>query len=431
VEDLRVVVRYRKTNAYGHHAVLGALTQEDPPGRWSVRFARSEAEAIAEIDTAQREAHRVLVTWSFYSPDVHAVTAELVRVRAATDDPAVTHLAGGVHASAEPERTLHAGFDLVAVGEGEATFVALVAALAAGGPVADVAGLAYLDPAGTYVTTGPAERHELDRYPPFAPRYHCYNPIEITRGCIYACRFCQTPYLFKARFRHRSIPNVREHVRHMKAEGMRYVRFITPSALSYGTQTEEPDLAAVEELLATAREAMGPDGKVYFGSFPSEIRPEHLTPEALALLRRYVDNDHLIVGAQSGSDSVLAAAKRGHGVEEVERAVRHAVAAGFRCDVDVLFGLPGESDADARATVALAERLSDLGARIHSHTFLPLPGTPFRNAPPGRVPPPVRLDLERLAARGRLYGQWARQEEVAVRLTEVVRRPRPTAPPGT
>jgi hypothetical protein len=38
-----------------------------------------------------------------------------------------------------------------------------------------------------------------------------YDPIEITRGCIHACRFGQTPDLYKARFRHRSVANVAEH----------------------------------------------------------------------------------------------------------------------------------------------------------------------------------------------------------------------------
>ena len=31
--------------------------------------------------------------------------------------------------------------------------------------------------------------------------------LEITRGCVYACSFCQTPFMFKARFRHRSVGN--------------------------------------------------------------------------------------------------------------------------------------------------------------------------------------------------------------------------------
>lgn len=181
-------------------------------------------------------------------------------------------------------------------------------------------------------------------------------------------------------------------------------------------------------MLAAARQEIGPGGKVYFGSFPSEARPEHVTPEALRVLRRWVDNTAIIVGAQSGSDAVLAGAKRGHTVDDVERAVRVALEAGFRPDVDLLFGLPGETETDARATAALANRLADLGARIHGHTFMPLPGTPFRQADPGKVAAPLRVDLERLVARGRMYGQWVAQEQLAAALVPLVRRPGRGAP---
>ena len=107
----------------------------------------------------------------------------------------------------------------------------------------------------------------------------------------------------------------------------------------------------MEELLASCKEGIGPDGRVFFGSFPSEIRPEHMTVEALRLVKRYCANDNLIVGAQSGSERVLEAAKRGHGVEEVRRAVRIGIAEGFRINVDMIFGMPGEEPADADASL--------------------------------------------------------------------------------
>jgi B12-binding domain/radical SAM domain protein len=389
-----------------------------------VAFASTPDDLREAITDGLAAASRVLVAWSFYSPDALAAFDELASTRVAVDDLRVTHLAGGVHASAEPERTLRAGFDLVAVGEGEATFVALVDALAHGAPLTDVHGLGSLDADGRYVSTGGAVRHELDAYPSFATRWGRFGPIEITRGCIYSCRFCQTPYLFKARFRHRSVDSIRAHVRELRTRGMRYVRFITPTSLSYGTQDETPELGAVDEMLGAVRDELGTDGKVYFGSFPSEVRPEHVTHEAMRILRRHVDNTSIIIGAQSGSDDVLASSKRGHGVEVVERAVRIALEHGFRPDVDFLFGLPGERDVDAAQSLAFAESLADLGARIHGHTFLPLPGTPYRNAEPGTVSASTRVGLDRLAARGRLYGQWAAQEQIAQQLVPLVRRER-------
>jgi radical SAM superfamily enzyme YgiQ (UPF0313 family) len=166
------------------------------------------------------------------------------------------------------------------------------------------------------------------------------------------------------------------------------------------------------------------DGKLYFGSFPSELRPEHVTAEAMAVLARYVDNRHVVLGGQSGSARVLAAMRRGHDVADVERAVAIAVAAGFVPDVDLLLGLPGEDEADQRATMALADRLVAAGARIHSHAFMPLPGTPLKDAAPAPIAPAVADALTRLEGKAETYGQWRAQAGAAAELV-ALRRQRP------
>jgi radical SAM superfamily enzyme YgiQ (UPF0313 family) len=202
---------------------------------------------------------------------------------------------------------------------------------------------------------------------------------------------------------------VREHVEAMASEGSRFVRFLTPTALSYGSDDESPRLDAVESLLRMTRESVGPGARVYFGTFPSELRPEHVSPEALALVRRWADNDAIVIGAQSGSERVLAAMRRGHGVAEVERAVRLTRQAGLRPEVDLLLGFPGETRADREASLQLAERLVAMGARIHSHAMLPLPGTPMRDAIPEPIEDEVATRLARLEARGSAWGAWRRQ----------------------
>jgi len=218
--------------------------------------------------------------------------------------------------------------------------------------------------------------------------------------------------MFKARFRHRSVGNVREHIRCMQRDGIRYMRFVTPTCLSYGSSDTSVNLDAVEELLAAVREEM-PDGRIYFGTFPSECRPEHISEAALRVLRKYVDNDALVIGGQSGSERLLAATHRGHGVEDVVRAVKLCVAAGFRPDVDLLLGLPGETDEDRALTVALARKLVDLGAKIHSHAFMPLPGTPLRGATPALIDAATQRALERMESSGAMHGQWRRHREIS------------------
>ncbi|MFE0593020.1 TIGR04013 family B12-binding domain/radical SAM domain-containing protein [Micromonospora echinospora] len=421
---LVLVLRYRKAVTYGFHVLLGALEEHRTDTPYEVRFGETPEATATHIRTAlDGGAQRVLVLWSFYSPDAETLAGELALIRGLVDAPNVAHVAGGVHATAEPVQTLEAGWDVAAVGEGETTLLRLVDA--AGDPTG-IPGLAYRDATGAVVRTRRPDRRPLDEFRGFSLRWHRFNALEITRGCVFSCRFCQTPFMFSAKFRHRSVANVRWHVDAMRERGLRDVRFITPTALSYGSQTDEANLDAVEELLASCREGIGPDGRIFFGSFPSEIRPEHITREALRLVRRYCANTNIIVGAQSGSDRILDAAKRGHGVEEVRRAVRVGVEEGFRINVDMIFGMPGEDPADVEASLGLARELADLGARIHAHTFMPLPGTPWREAPAGDVAPETIREVDRLSQRGALYGHWQKQRDHAVRLAAAAdAHPRP------
>jgi len=411
------VVRYRKGQTYGVHALIAALEVEPPPVPYELHLARTVEEVAERVRAGVEAGRRVLTVWSFYSPDAATAQQELAQVRAAVlDAQGVLHVAGGVHATAEPLVTLRAGWDVVAIGEGEATFTGLVEAFSTGADTRDLPGTAHLDATGALVKGPAAARHPLDRYPAFPHQRNLTSPIEITRGCVFACKFCQTPFMFSARFRHRSVASVRESVAVMRGRGLRDVRFITPTSLSYGSPDDGVDLTAVEELLAGVKAELGPGGRVFFGSFPSELRPEHVSAEALRMLKRYVANQDVIIGAQSGSDDVLALSGRGHGAAVVEDAVRLCRQEGFRANVDVIFGMPGEGPEQALQTVALMERLAALGARIHAHTFMPLPGTPWRNEPPGRIADPARRALAAMTTSGGVYGSWARQEAIATRL---------------
>ncbi|MBL8804656.1 MAG: TIGR04013 family B12-binding domain/radical SAM domain-containing protein [Planctomycetes bacterium] len=402
----------RSPGRYAFNVLAGALRGVATQDELRLEFARTPRSLATTLEQALERGDRTVVAWSFYSPSFAECADELADLRALFPS-GWTALAGGVHATAEPLATLRAGFDFAALGEGEHTVRELARVLAEGGALREVRGLARLESGALVRNARGAPVDELDTFAPFDPARRRFGAIEITRGCIYACKFCQTPFLSKARFRHRSSSNVAHWAAEIARAGLRDVRFISPTSLSYGSRDEQVELAAVEELLARVREAIGAQGRLFFGTFPSEVRPEHVTPQALAVLRRYVDNDNLVIGGQSGSERVLEATHRGHDVESIERAVRVSLAAGFKPNVDFLLGLPGEDERDALATLELVERLTQLGARAHAHTFMPLPGTPLRKAAPGRVAGAQRARLESLEGAGKLFGQWRRHEQLA------------------
>ncbi|HSD19174.1 MAG TPA: TIGR04013 family B12-binding domain/radical SAM domain-containing protein [Anaeromyxobacter sp.] len=408
-----LVLHRRRTARHALNVLLGAVEAHPATAELPAVVATSPEAVIDAARAALGTGRQPVVAWSFYSASFAEVASELARVREAVPDGRVLHVAGGPHASADPAGTLAAGFDLVAIGEGEESLPALLARISVGDDPRAGPGLAWLDGGGVRRSER-APLVDLDAVPPFAPRAGRIGPIEITRGCVWACRFCQTPFLFRARLRHRSLESIRRWARFLAGIDTRDLRVLTPSALSWGSPEGGCELAAIEALLATVREAIGPNRRLFVGSFPSELRPEHVTPEALALLRRYCDNRTVLIGGQSGSDRLLAEMKRGHDAETVARATRLALEAGFTPSVDFIFGLPGELEDDRIATRALLRNLAREGARVHAHAFMPLPGTPWAAEAPGQIDAATRALLDRLGASGAAHGQWRRQEERAI-----------------
>ncbi|WP_455205160.1 TIGR04013 family B12-binding domain/radical SAM domain-containing protein [Kaarinaea lacus] len=410
-----LVFYYRKTGKYAMNVLAAVLDTDAAFQTIPAYFPKTHQQLVTTLKELSQQEQQILLLWSFYSPDFNKTRRELQGIKKLYPNDNIIHVAGGVHTTAEPLQTLQAGFDFVAVGEGEQIFQDIVSALLEDKNFSDTKGLAYLKD-GVSIKNGKGAYIDLNDYPACAPRFRKFGPIEITRGCVYGCKFCQTPYINKAKFRHRNVDNVVRAVEAMTANGMKDFRFITPTSLSYGSFDESVNLDAIEELLSAVRNTVGEDGRIFFGSFPSELRPEHVTAEALSLLKRYVNNDNIIIGGQSGSDKVLESSGRGHNVDAIIHAVELSLSVGFIPNVDFLFGLPGETQDDVQATLTLAHRLSDMGAKIHNHTFMPLPGTPFRQQAPGHIDTLTQQQLVTLTSHGKAYGKWRQQMDIAKQL---------------
>lgn len=69
-----VLERCRKGVTYGLHVLLGALEEHRTATSYRVRFAHTAPAAADEIRAALPRAGRVLVLWSFYSPDADSLS---------------------------------------------------------------------------------------------------------------------------------------------------------------------------------------------------------------------------------------------------------------------------------------------------------------------------------------------------------------------
>ena len=393
-------------------ALCGAIEHDGRFADLAVSFVDGLG-AAAHLQPLLRKYSQVVAAFSFCTPNLMEIAEVLQTLRRSLSGAERNRLrlvAGGPHPSGDPEGTLDLGFECLVVGEGEDTFPELLGRMATETGYGDVSGIAYME-AGACTYTGRRGPVDLDRVPPFSVGYRRFGPMEITRGCPWTCRYCQTPYLFGSLRRHRSVDEVLRYAEVGKRQGLRDLRFVTPDAFAYGSQDKHPNLEALERLLKAVGQIYGRE-HVYLGSFPSEVRPDTVTNEAVELVKTYAANDNLVIGAQSGSDRVLDLMHRGHRGEDVYRAVEIVTRAGLIANVDVIFGLPGETAADATLTLKMMELLTGMGARIHSHTFIPLAGTPLADAPPGTVDRETRNALGRLAGKGKQFGSWARQERL-------------------
>jgi B12-binding domain/radical SAM domain protein len=429
------LVLYRvETSRYSLYALAGALESRRRFDALPMHFPHDEKDLLRQAAAIHAAGRRAVVAFSFPTACRDAVARAVRSIRGTGFQPVsdgrgahsasrhgqdarATHpflIAGGAHPTALPEDALSLGFDLIAVGEGEATFVDLMDHLDEGDDWRSVAGIAYLDPSNRCVVNPSRPPIDLDDYAPSPARLGRFGHIEITRGCPFGCAFCQTSAIHGRRPRHRSVERIAHYVELMRRTGLLDVRFIAPDAFAYGSPDgRQLNLESIENLLRRVRETAGPEARIYFGTFPSEVRPEHVTPETLDLVRRYAHNDLLIVGAQAGSDRLLEACRRGHTVQDVYAAVRLIRRAGLDASVDFIFGLPGETDEDRRQTARVMTDLAAMGARIHAHSFMPLPQTPFASCAPGRAEGEIREAANRLLSSGDLYGNWETQEGLA------------------
>ena len=422
-------------NRFSINALTGAIEQDPDLKQVLLSFPhpRSVLECQVEVERLAQEVGSpgaVVVAFSFMSSALLSTARLLQQLQ--TGLAALRHqvlfVAGGPHASGDAAGTLAMGFDLAFIGEGERSFSAFLCRLAGGRrDFRDIGGLAYLadesDGNRRITRTGRASLIELNaRYPSIGVRHRRLGAIEIGRGCPHACGFCQTPFLHGARMRHRPLEDVLEHIEQLVRAGFKDIRFITPDSLAYlSDDGAHPDAARLEQALMAMREA-AVGARVKFGEFPSEMRPEYITPEIARLIDRYSDAAYLAIGAQSGSERMLAAMHREHDVPAVERAV--AILAKHcrklkKIYVDFIAGLPGETAEDEALSQRLMERLTRISPKvcIHSHTFMPLPGTPMQFMPPGSVGKTTRATFEQLSKRGQEWGDWQEQEEIAHAIT--------------
>lgn len=173
--------------------------------------------------------------WRCAPPELR-VPAEFLRALAGRGGLTV---AVGPHGSATPGAALaKLGVDLVVRGECEE----VVAALAEGGPLADMPSIAYRDGETVHVTGAPAAARFIDAAALHWPadwiarhltHHHRFDrepvgpgaEVEASRGCPYNCSFC-AKIDFRDKYRRRALAPLLEEIDGLIAQGVTYIYFV-------------------------------------------------------------------------------------------------------------------------------------------------------------------------------------------------------------
>jgi B12-binding domain/radical SAM domain protein len=345
--------------------------------------------------------------YSFMTPHLPPVAEEIRRLRSAAKAPPLL-VAGGPHVSGEQELALACGFDILFSGAGEMAFLKFGQGLLAGKFKAGHGPLVCR--AAEEPTVGSNDAPGWEAYIPVSRYFKTVPPLEISRGCFWKCRYCQTG---GARPVYRGEESITLYLDELRRRDLPRVGFICPSALEFGAESLGD---AASERIGHLLELCQRAGFRFteFGIFPSEIRPDTVAAEAMRLLRRYVANRRLTFGAQSAVDLRLEEINRGHDTADILNAVETANAAGFAVNLDFIIALPGETAGERRE---LLEFMTVLRKKhrvfIQLHHFFPLVGSAFARRLPSFLSAAERQVFGVLKKNGLASDWWQEGERSA------------------
>jgi radical SAM superfamily enzyme YgiQ (UPF0313 family) len=300
-------------------------------------------------------------------------TAADVRARL----PGAFVCAGGPYPIAAQDGCLRecAALDAVVTGEGERTSVEMLERLARGEGLRGVKGLAHRDggevvlepprPLDTSLDELPFPDRALlgdtSRYAP-PPAMYRRAPVAIvltSRGCNRRCIFCfQLDKERRSGVRYRSVDNVLEEVERCLAQGFREIKFIDDTF----AQDRQRALLFAREIKRR---------RLDFTWFASAC-VNQVDPELLQAFRE-AGCWAILFGVESGVAKNLATLRKGISLQQARNAVRWAKEAGLHVQTTFMFGIPGETYAEALRTIDFA---CELGADVASfHAIVPFPGT--------------------------------------------------------
>jgi tRNA-2-methylthio-N6-dimethylallyladenosine synthase len=190
--------------------------------------------------------------------------------------------------------------------------------------------------------------------------------VTVMEGCDKACTYCIVPYT-RGREVYRPPAEILAEVRDLAALGYCEVELLGQNVNAYHHGTQ--DLASI---LRMADRVPGVRRLRFTTSHPGHLR------QGIMDAMRDVPTvcNHLHLPAQSGSDRILKAMRRGYTIarylSKIDYLRRHVPGIAF--STDLIVGFPGETRSEFEATLALLREVEY--DQVYAFAFSPRPGTP-------------------------------------------------------
>jgi len=240
----------------------------------------------------------------------------------------------------------------------------------------------------------------LDNYPPFAYNLGVITPIEIMRGCINNCAYCQTPKLFKT-VRFRSISSILPYLQYFLKTNRSFINFMAP----IGNYYQRGDLIALEDLFKQTIQTTGL--KICFGHFPSELYPTLVSEKFIGLINKYCSNKKIAIGFQSAAPEILTLMRRNYISEQLIDILKICNNYSIIPIIDFMFGMPTETKTQRKETQYLIDNIiKKYRVLIHPHIFMPLPDTDLWLSEPAKLDAEFIEYLESLAKLSEIKFNW-------------------------
>ena len=271
-------------------------------------------------------------------------------------------------------------------GEGERSFIELLAALEMG-----------LDPSGIAGVVAPLHHASSARIMPLLPQrpkdwaqglrpardqfdYSRYvrrggmGNVQTKRGCVFKCSYCTYPLLEGNRFRTRDAVDVVDEIEALQKDYGPHPIFFVDSILNFPHGHVE---AICEQILQRGL-------KLRWSCYATPVKLDRLQ----ATLMADAGCEGIELGTDAVDDEQLSRLGKSFNAEIAEQANRYCMEAGLNVCQTIIFGAPGETEASVRATCFALRKMNPTAVVAMTGVRL-YPGTPLSQSliDEGRVQP--------------------------------------------